>query len=427
MWRATLAAALLFSTGWSGEAAAQRGGLAPVELGEPRAFQRIADAAGAARVVSLGESTHLTREMTEVRLNVLRALHARKGFNVLAFEGSLLESWTAQENAYRSRAPLAERARTFAQQAWFGLWQTEEMEAVAAYALESQNGPNPLYLTSFDLQLGSAFAHRGSTERALGAFLTAVRTASSSTGEDQSVRWVRDLAPGLACKEAPAAQSALDEIGRWIEQDAAPAMASSRPAAHVRALKLAPVMMRARLARCRDAAGRPPRINQELRDRLNAELVQAMLRTERKVILWAHHSHVHHNTIGAAPASTGQHLKAALGPQLYTIGVFANGGSAIDSLLADQSEDGLAPRPVPAGPRFGAEWMLSGLSNRDLFVDLRRAPAGWSAPSTSRLEVEARMPTAPARDFDGAILLHRVSAPELTFLRPQSRPGAAVR
>jgi erythromycin esterase-like protein len=68
-------------------------------------------------VVALGESIHLTREMPLVRLGVLRYLHEEKGFNVLALEGAMIDIWTAQENAYRSRQPLSDRTRSFARQA----------------------------------------------------------------------------------------------------------------------------------------------------------------------------------------------------------------------------------------------------------------------------------------------------------------------
>lgn len=424
MWRAALSAAILLA-GWAGGSSAADVGLRPVRLGSgAAAYGRIAEAVGSARVVALGESIHLTREMPEVRLEILRRLHADKGFRILALEGSLLESWTAQEHAYVSRAPLPERARTFAREAWFGLWQTEEMEAVAAYALSTQDGPRPLYLASFDLQPGHAFAFKGSAERALAAFLGALRAAAPTVDEAQTARWVRDLAPALACKGGASGEGAVGEIGRWIDRDVAPALAASRPAVHLRTLKLAPLMMRSRLTHCREVATSGPKAYQAARDRRNAELVEAMLKTEPKLVLWAHHSHVHHNSLKAAPASMGQYLKASLGPGLYTIGVFANGGAAIDSLLADRGEDGLAPRPVPRGPGFGTEWRLAGLSADDVFVDLRGAPDAWSTPLTSRLEVQGRMATAPARDFDGAVLLHAVSAPWLTFL---PRPLKAAR
>jgi erythromycin esterase-like protein len=422
---AVLAAAL--SLCWFGDASALDSKVVPVDLGAS-GYGRIAHAAGTAKVVSLGESIHLTREMPKVRLEILRRLHQQHGFQVLAFEGSLMDSWTAQEHAYSSRAPLSERARKFAREAWFGLWQTEEMEEVAAYALSTQTGPKPLYLTSFDIQPGQAFAYRGSADRALEAFLVALRTASPTVDEAQIDRWTKVLGPGLACKAEAPGEAAVEEIDRWITQDVAPALASLRPAVHVRTLKLAPRMLRSRLAHCQEVKISGRQVYQAARDRLNAELVRAMLTSEPKLVLWAHHSHVHHNSQGAAPISMGQQLKTSLGSALYTIGVFASGGEAIDSLLADQSEDGLAPRPVPRGPRFSMEWRLSSLSPNDVFVDLRGAGEPWSIPLTSRLEVQGRMKTTPAADFDGAVLLHEVSAPWLTFMpRPgHGAPGAGA-
>lgn len=79
--------------------------LRPVDLGAT-GYRRIADLAGGARVVSLGESIHLTREMPVIRLEIVRRLHQDKRFRVLALEGSLIESWTAQEHAGRPRDGL---------------------------------------------------------------------------------------------------------------------------------------------------------------------------------------------------------------------------------------------------------------------------------------------------------------------------------
>lgn len=395
----------------------------PVLLGRGGAqvYTRIGDAIGGARVVALGESIHLTREMPIVRLEIVKHLHRERQFGVLALEGSLIETWTALEHTYRSEAPLPERARTFAREAWFGLWQTEEMEAVAAYALSTRNDPAPLYLASFDLQPGYAFAYRGSAERSLMAFLSALQSASPALDDTRISTWVRNLAPALACRAGADGQSAVDEIAGLIESDVVPAMENSRPDVHVRTLRLAPLMLRNRLQHCREIAASGGQMYQASRDRLNADLVQAMLATEPRVMLWAHHSHVHHNSTNAASASMGQYLKAVLGRDLYTIGVFANGGTAIDSVLADQGDEGLAPRPVPQGPELSMEANLAKLETSDFFVDLREATGIWQESGSSRLEVNGSMPTIPARDFDGAILLHHVSSPWLTFLpKPHS-------
>jgi erythromycin esterase-like protein len=148
---------------------------------------------GNAPVVALGESIHMTREMPLVRLHLLRHLNESRGVDALVLEGSLLEAWTAQEHAYRSKAPLGEKARTFAREALFGLWQTDEMEKVIAYALSTQGGARPIYITSFDLQPGSARAYNASSQRSMDAFVDALRTLDPLLDASRAQGWSKAL------------------------------------------------------------------------------------------------------------------------------------------------------------------------------------------------------------------------------------------
>jgi nitroreductase len=146
------------------------------------------------------------------------------------------------------------------------------------------------------------------------------------------------------------------------------------------------------------------------------------------MVVWAHHSHLHHNSLGKAPKSMGQHLKRLLGDDLYTVGLFAAGGAATDSLLADRAEGlgivfALAPRPLPLDERFGVEKRLADLSEEDFFLDLRGSPGPLARPDYSRVEVSGRLATALSQDYDAAILLHRVSGAELNFLPRPFRFG----
>ncbi len=383
-------------------------------------------------VVALGESIHVTREMPIVRLNLLRYLHEELGMDVLALEGSLIDAWTAQEHAYRSRAPVHERARTFTREALFGLWQTDEMERVIAYALSTQASARPLYLTSFDLQPGTARAYGGSSQRSMEAFLSALRAADPQLDERQAQAWSRALGPAVGCHASLADDRPLRALEQWIERRAPAALGRSRPAVHLAALRLVPVMIRNRLQHCREwqAAGRTMPTYQRSRDVFNARLVLDLMRSMPNMVLWAHHSHVNHNSLRRSVPSMGQHLRAALGDRLYTVGLFAHGGAAMDSRLPDAAEGlgilaALASRPIPHDERFGVERRLAALSERDFFVDLSAAPEQWARPDFTRMEVDGRMVTALSRDFDGAVLLHRVSGAELNFLPPPFR--AAVR
>ena len=386
-------------------------------------YRPITEAIGHAPVVALGESIHLTREMPLVRLHLLRHLNETRGVDALVFEGSLLNAWTAQEHAYRSKAPLPERTRTFTRQALFGLWQTDEMEKVIAYALSTQGGARPVYITSFDLQPESARAYNGSSQRSMDAFVGSLRNLDPQLGARRAQGWSNALGPVLGCAGELNQERAVADLESWISSRAGPVLASTRPPAHLAALRLVPQMIRGRLQHCREvtAPGRPPNVYQHVRDVLNAKLTISLMRDMPKLVLWAHHSHLHYNSLGGATPSMGQHLKKLLGDRLYTIGIFANGGAAMDSLAADAASGvgimkALAAHPLPSDGRYGVEARLSRLSNQDFFVDLRGAPAEWAQPNFSRLEVSARMPTALAKDFDGAILLHEVSGAEMNFL-----------
>jgi erythromycin esterase-like protein len=393
--------------------------------GEYRAadYVPVTRAIGHAPVVALGESIHMTREMPLVRLNVLRHLHETRGVDALVLEGSLLDAWTAQEHAYRSTAPLGERARTFTREALFGLWQTDEMEKVIAWALGTQKTGRPVYIASFDLQPGSARARNGSSQLSMDAFASALGDLDPKLDPKRAQGWSRALGPALGCTGDLEREEAVADLERWIASRAGPVLESVRPPAHLAALRLAPQMIRGRLQHCRavKAAGRSRNVYQQVRDLLNARLVGSLMREMPRLVLWAHHSHVHHNSLRRSVPSMGQHLKSALGERLYTVGVFAGGGAATDSLRADASSGpgivaGLAARRLSTEPRFGVEKRLSGLSDRDFFVDLRSAPAIWAQPDFSRAEVSLPMPTALAQDYDGAILIQEVSGAELNFL-----------
>lgn len=398
----------------------------PIDLAKPYQasdYRFLGAAVGARRVVALGESIHVTEEMPLVRLNMVRYLHEELGFDVLAFEGSLMDAWTAQEHAFSSSDAEAARAQMFTREALFGLWQTASMRQVIAYALSTQGSAHPLYLTSFDLQPGMARAYGGSAENSLAAFLATLHAFDSSVSDQQIHGWIKRLSPSLGCESSATNREALLELEQWVEGPVAAAVSAQRPALHVAALKLVPAMLRARLQQCSDwvAANKSMTVYQQSRDALNAKLALALLADSPKQILWAHHSHIHYNSLGQSTPSMGQHLKDALGGQLYTVGVFALGGAAMDTSKAEAAEGlgvvtALAARPLPNDARFSAEHALAGLSKDDFFVDLKAAPGEWTQVRFSRLETNGRMPTALSKDFDGAILLHQVRGAKLDFL-----------
>ncbi len=407
-------------------AAAIDSSVVPIDLNQPYRptdYAFLDAAVGPRPVVALGESIHVTREMPLVRQRIVRYLHEQKGFNVLALEGSLMDAWTAQEHVYANGNPGAAAAQLFTREALFGLWQTEPMEAVVAEALKPASGAPPIYLTSFDIQPGMARAYGGSSEQSLGAFLAAVSALEPSMSKKQLHEWTDRLSPSLECKSSQTDAQALSDLEHWIDGPAAIAASSNRSSMHVAVLKLVPTMLNYRLQQCSNwlGANKSMKVYQQSRDAFNAKLALALLADFPKMILWAHHSHLNYNSQGESIPSMGQHLHLALGDKLYTIGVFALDGAAMDTSKVDDAKGlcvvtALAAKPLPDDARFSVERSLAALSKSDFFIDLKNAPAALAQPGFSRLETTGRMHTVLSRDFDGAIFLHEVNGAVLDFL-----------
>ncbi len=302
----------------------------------------LSSAIGASRVVALGESIHVTREMPRVRLQMVRYLHEQMGFNVIAFEGALVDAWTAQEHAYRGERTLEERAETMKREMLFGLWQTKPMQDVLAYALRTQATHHPLYVTSFDLQPGMARVYGGSPQQSLQAFFAAVAPYDPTIEPTLIAQWSKTLGAALACSDESDARPVVDEIEAWLNGPVAANIAKERSAVHVTALRLVPTMLRDRLQFCREwvAGKRSMSTYQRVRDELDARLVLDELRElpgPPQLILWAHHSHLHYNSLGKTVPSMGQHLHDALHDGIYNCGVFAQGGHAVDTTTIDRA------------------------------------------------------------------------------------------
>lgn len=387
------------------------------------------DAVGARSIVQLGESIHVTSEFPRARLRLIQYLHEEMGFDVLAFEGSLIDTWLAQEFIYRSNLPERDKASQAMRIAFFGLWQTDPMREVLEYVIRTQSTPHPLYLSDFDIQPGMSRANRGAAA-SLGAFLDALRVYDPSANAAEVDSWKTTLAPALNCDASAAGADVPVPLDAWINKTAT-TVAAQRPAMHAEALRLVPSFIRARLAHCqavREANG-SRRVYQAERDRLNAANaieLQSRVSQSHRILLWAHHSHVNHNATGKNTPSMGQHLLAAAPNSLYTIGLFAGGGSAYDAFRLDQPGIlGFFPKPLRAIGDYGVESSLSRASDRDFFADFTapgKLPDEWLQPSFGRAETSLKMPLILARDFNAAVFIQKVHPASLRLFPPWLSP-----
>jgi len=396
-----------------------------LDLGKPyeaAGYAFLKDAIGDRSIVQLGESIHVTQEFPRARLRLVQYLHEEMGFDVLAFEGSLIDTWLAQDYIYRSHEPEQQTATQAMKLAFFGLWQTDPMREVMQYIVRTQATPHPLYLSDFDIQPGMGRINRGATA-ALGAFLQSLRAYDSSVNDGELDRWKTALGPALSCDAPDGRELPLAVIEEWIGKAAAK-VAIDRPEIHAAALRLVPSYIRARIAHCQEVreAGGSRRTYQIARDRLNAVNAIALRDTvsnSHRIMLWAHHSHVNHNTSGQGIPSMGQHLLAAAPDSVYTVGLFAGSGSAYDAFSLDRSGLlGLFPKRLRSKEDYGIENSLAQVSGQDFFVDFTargKLPDAWLQRSFGRAETSEKMPLILARDFHAAIYIQNVHPADLRF------------
>jgi erythromycin esterase-like protein len=385
-------------------------------------------------MVLLGESIHVTQEFPRARLQLVRRLHERHGFDVLAFEGTAIGSWLAQDHLYRSDDPPADRARRAQQLAWFGLWQTTPMLDVMEYVASSVGSPHPLYLASFDVQPGSSREFDGSSAKALDALFEAVEEYEPAEDGAAPARWRDAIAPILRCRREPphetpaarqGAERAVNELQAWLRR-ASLAVARLRGDLHARALEDIPESLRASIELCVRVQGGSMRTYQETRDALNAQRaidLRERVSLRHRVMLWAHHSHINYNATGKNPVSMGQHLQARLGDQLYSVGLFAGEGKALE--IREGSFIEVAPRKITPARDYGVERLLASVAAGSYFLDLEKiranesAFAAWFEPLRSRQEVRWWSHVIPARDFDAVIFVREVHSARLLMVPPR--------
>lgn len=99
------------------------------------------------RLVQLGESSHGVSEYNSIKVRLIKFLHEEMGFDVIAFESSMLTCYLANQKAQSSY--LSRTA--FMEQSISEVWRTEEALALFAYIKETHLTPQPLILAGFDL------------------------------------------------------------------------------------------------------------------------------------------------------------------------------------------------------------------------------------------------------------------------------------
>lgn len=386
--------------------------LAGVEAGKPYAdLEAFGKAVGDARVVALGEATHGTREIFQMKHRLLEYLVKEKGFTVFAIEANWPESQAADRYIKTGEGDPKAALRAM----YFWTWQTEEVLAMLEWMREFNRAPGKhpiLTFTAFDMQ-----THDVARARVV-EFVKQHAPADAATVE---AAYAPLLALGSRTMGDPGFEEAAKKAAGVTE------LLLSRRAALEKATSPAAfrdVVQMSRIA-AQAAAMRAPNANSSYRDEMMARNTKWLLEEAHpgeKIVLWAHNGHLSTaSTAGFRPM--GSWLRESLGRDLYVLGFAVHNGSVRAMTREGGKAIGLKESKLPPVEPGTGTAALSEAKIPLFFLDLRGrtgALGKWIAGRQLFRELGAvwdrdaaasfMRPTVLAENYDGLIFMESTTA-----------------
>jgi erythromycin esterase len=378
------------------------------------------------RVLALGEATHGSRELFQLKDRLLEFLVQDRGFRLFALEASAPAAEVANDYALHGHGSLRDAVGRLG----FWTWDTEEMAYMLDWMRRYNAGQPPAARIRFmgiDMQvLGRAYDSltsfvRLAAPRLAAAFDSVIVAQRAAMQGQQPVTQRIDA----AARRLPRTQSL---VARFVAD-------SARLGTRLDSLRLARALWYARLLlQCDRVIA-----HQQERDSLMAANVLGILRRDStaRMIVWAHNQHISRTgQLSRTSQVMGAYLAGALARRYYAMALTFDDGS----FRARDMEQGnrLTTFRVGRARQESVESVLARIPLDQYAVDLRSAPdtgqvASWLSTPRSLRSIGAGFgwalerrggfeeTTSLATDYDGVIFVRHSTASRPLRSRPSLR------
>lgn len=384
-------------------------------------------------VVCLGENFHRVAEYSSMKTRLIKYLHEKQGFDVIAFEASMGDS----QASYMGMDKFT--SKQIMEKSLFPVWYSKETLGLFDYIKAQGKTNKPLYLAGYDMQPNSMefsnmlFSVIKSIDPAYAKeyaefdikYYVDVYAVLNKYGEDS---WKHsDELKQVQDKYTPI----YDKLMKFIEDHRAEMVSrtSSYPYLYdmiKRVIGQRMDFVKMVMLNTKDSY--------EYRDRIMADNVEWLMKTMypgKKIIIWAHNDHIAKNTSQITVkengkwinsfTSMGEILNKKLGDSEYVVGLFMNRGKTCSIAT-------LKPFTISPAPKGSLENIIIGSGYNNTFVDLSSfkvvdknnlwmfEPVYASEDGmTAEVIVPDSMRFIPKQQFDGIILIDNIKEPNQNY------------